>query len=244
MDRQHIIDQIRRTAENGRAIEQTRFETETGVKQHQWRGKYWANWGDAIKEAGYEPNEWTAAHDESFVLESLLHLTRKLQKYPTKSEMDLERRSDFNFPGSKSIFRVGNKSELIGKLQEYCQSNEAFSDLAAILSQTPANRSREEVTREAGSSTSGYVYLIDAQNAYKIGCTRAPYRRTAEIAIQSANGAKLIHLIETDDPEGIESYWHKRFDQKRSNGINKQSGEWFMLDKDDIKAFKRRRNLM
>jgi hypothetical protein len=57
-------------------------------------------------------------------------------------------------------------------------------------------------------------------------------RREKELRIQLPERCTLIHSIKTDDPSGIEAYWHKSFDSKR------MQGEWFNLNSADVKAFK------
>lgn len=246
MDKQFIISEIHRTALNGKALGQRGFAAATNIKPNQWLGKYWARWGDALAEAGYTQNEWTPALEESQIVENLLRLTRKLGKFPTKYEIGIERRSNASFPSYGPITRLGSRAELDDKLLERCRVHDEYSDLEEILRAIPTLEKAadaETSKRIGGSITDGYVYLVRGQNAYKIGSTRAPYRRVAEIVNNSANGAELLHLISTDDPEGIEDYWHRRFADKRIEGLNKQSGEWFRLTNEDVKIFKRRKTM-
>jgi uncharacterized protein involved in high-affinity Fe2+ transport len=79
----------------------------------------------------------------------------------------------------------------------------------------------------------GFVCLLKSGRHYKIGHTFDVGRRRYDIAIQLPEPVSEEHVIRTDDPVGIERYWHTRFADRR------KSGEWFELTRADVTAFKR-----
>ena len=85
------------------------------------------------------------------------------------------------------------------------------------------------------SAGNGYVYLFKhgSRREYKIGRTNNAIRREGEIAIELPEAVQPVHVIKTDDPSGVEMYWHRRFAEKR------KKGEWFELNAADVAAFKR-----
>lgn len=91
---------------------------------------------------------------------------------------------------------------------------------------------------DTASSANGYVYLVEDGRRYKIGRTRSVEDRIPELSNQSSHRIDLVHKIATDDPPGIEKYWHERFADKR------KYGEWFDLDVRDVAAFRRRKKFM
>ncbi len=84
-------------------------------------------------------------------------------------------------------------------------------------------------------SDSALSIILKSGRYYKVGKTIAAGRRERELAIQLPEKANTVHVIKTDDPSGIEAYWHRRFDARRKNG------EWFELNSSDVRAFKRRK---
>lgn len=87
------------------------------------------------------------------------------------------------------------------------------------------------------SSIVGYVYMIKSGGRYKVGLSIDVQRRLLELNTGMPDAGELIHVITTDDPSGIENYWHRRFASKRI----RPDAEWFDLDQADVSAFRRRK---
>src|SRR5579864_9430992 len=67
--RQQILDEIRRLANGngGKAPGVQAFERDTGIRRSTWLGRYWARWGDAVSEAGFETNDLQQKTEEAFL---------------------------------------------------------------------------------------------------------------------------------------------------------------------------------
>jgi len=240
MNKQHILDEIARTAsQNGRvALGRERFFQETGIKESDWLGKFWARWSEAVKEAGCIPNSWNAPLEEEAILEHYVGLTRELGHLPVVTELKLKAKQSPGFPSHNTFRRFGTKRQQIQKLVDYCMGKPSHADVLDILLALDQEATEEiEVPVDASPTEEriGYVYLLKTSHYFKIGRSSEFERRSRELAIQLPEKAKTIHVIKTDDPVGIEIYWHRRFESKRKNG------EWFELTAQDVKAFKRRK---
>jgi hypothetical protein len=237
MNKQTILDAIRKTAaaNGGVPLGFKRFEQETGVGYSDWHGKFWGRWGDALQEAGYSPNTLQPAFSDEDVLQRLIALTREIKRFPGTGDMRLKKRSDSSFPNEK-VFDVhfGPRVKQRKVLLEYCRTHPGFDDIPPLLA-VFADGDEQPQGKAAPEVVVGFVYLMKHGKHYKIGKTNAAGRREYELAIQLPEKLKTVHVIRTDDPDGIEAYWHKRFAAKRGNG------EWFELDAADIQAFKRRK---
>lgn len=171
------------------------------------------------------------------VLESLIGLVREIRHLPVVSELKLKAKLVTGFPSHNTFRRFGSKSRLIQKLIEYCDGKPSYEDVLGIARasapspEDPDTPAVSEVTNDA----IGFVYLLKANRYFKIERSNSFERRSRELAIQLPERAETVHVIRTDDPIGIEMYWHRRFESKRKNG------EWFKLTAQDVRAFKRRK---
>lgn len=244
MEKEFILSEIERTArENGgKPLGKNKFSKMTGVKEHDWYGVYWAAWGDALREAGYQPNEFNKAIPKDELILKFIELMRELGKYPVSGEVRMKARNDPLFPSHSAFDKgLGNKANRIAKVLQYCHENEGYEDVQAIcesMRQNVKSISQESETGDGIEPLLGEVYLMKSGKHYKIGFSKHAGKREYELGIQLPESIKTIHILRTDDPVGIEKYWHRRFAEKRLNG------EWFNLTKSDVAAFCRRKGFM
>lgn len=241
MTREEILEAIRRTAADngGRPLGRSRFEHITGITEYDI-GKYWARYGDAQREAGFEPNTLNVGYDEDFLIEKFVALARELGKIPTTRELRLKRAQDPDFPSKGTFARIGSLDTLTHRAFEYCRERAAYDDVTSLFEARLASLPRGDTETVALKQETkyGFVYLVRGHpGEYKIGRTNLIDRRLAELGPISPVEQKLVHEIKTDDPAGVETYWHARFSDKRMRG------EWFKLSAADVNAFKRWRKI-
>lgn len=79
---------------------------------------------------------------------------------------------------------------------------------------------------------SGYVYILQSGDAFKIGKAIDVDRRIMQISPIPPYPVKLIHSIRTTNHHALETQLHEYFAAKRLNG------EWFKLTDQDVRLLK------
>ncbi|HEV2622045.1 MAG TPA: GIY-YIG nuclease family protein [Frateuria sp.] len=236
--RDHILAEIKRTAaaNGGKPLGRLAFLGETGIRESDWRGRFWARWNEVLKDAGFGPNKLNEGREDSVLLDRFAGLAIELGRLPVYSEIRLRKRTDPTFPNDKTYARFGTKAQLLSKLYEHCSSDPLYATLLPLIE---AELNVEDSTLgqppPATEAVEGFVYLVKMGKHFKIGKTFSVPRRHREIELQLPEKLKPVHVIRTDDPSGIEVYWHNRFKAKCTNG------EWFSLSAEDVRVFKKRK---
>jgi hypothetical protein len=207
------------------------FARQTGIAEHQWSGVFWARWSDAVAEAGYGPNSLQGRFDTGDVLTKIIEACRHYGRVPTVSEMKLQRLRAPSFPSKGAIAgHFPTRAALLAALARRAAEDGNLHDIAAMLPSEP-----QSDAALSPKPKEGFVYLLKSSDHYKIGRSDELERRVKEIRIALPEAVTLVHAIQTDDPPGIEAYWHRRFADRRANG------EWFKLEPSDLSAFRRRK---
>ncbi len=233
--REHILAEIRRlAASTGKVPGKLVFARETGIREHQWSGVLWARWSDALAAAGFEKNCLQGRFATEDVLLKIVEACRYYGRVPSSSELKLYRVENPSFPSHNTVTNhFPTKALLLKALVQYSNKACEYSDIASMLPElTDFGQGRLSISKK---KEEGSVYLLRSGLHYKIGRSDELERRVKEIRIALPEAVTLVHTIRTDDPSGIETYWHRRFADRRANG------EWFELRPNDVTAFKKRK---
>jgi len=233
--KERILKEIKRLAEanGGKAPGKELFQRETGIADSDWYGKIWLRWNDAVSEAGLNPNKMNERLSDDLVLDKYAEVCRHYRKPPSSAELRFYARENPDFIGHNTFSNhFGSKNGIIAALRDRAiERNE--DDLIAILPEVKAlPKPRDHFSSK---TPEGWVYLLQSGAHFKVGRSDNLEKRVKQISIALPEKVELVHAIKTDDPSGIETYWHRRFANQRANG------EWFKLTRADVNAFKRRK---
>ncbi len=221
-------------AADGGNIGLRRFLALSGIKEKQIIGVHWSKWNEAKNEAGLQAHAFAQAPlDLGAAVPPIAALVASLGRWPTEAEFRLAKRHDFGIPTVTVMRRLEADPSFMTRLAEFCAQRTELAHLENVV----VDRARK---RRAGAApavaVAGYVYMMRSGKRYKIGRTSSPTRRHREVRLDLPERTDLVHSIETDDPQGIEAYWHGRFAEKRIRDT-----EFFSLSAADVAAFRKRK---
>ena len=230
--RERIVTEIKRlVSATGKVPGVKAFENETGILRREWTGKIWVRWSEAIKEAGFTPNALVQRFDSQQVLKKVIECSEVIGRLPSNGDLRLYAYQNEGFPSNGTVENhFPRRALLIEAIRDFVKDKPSHAHILAMLPDT------NPVAKQTQSfSNYGHVYLLKAGDYYKIGQSSDLEKRVKSINVALPDKATLEHAISTDDPPGIEAYWHRRFAVHRANG------EWFKLSKADVLAFKKRK---
>lgn len=200
-----------------------------------------SNYGEACTAAGHAPNTLTVRLSDDQLFRPLALLTRELGRYPAKGSFEVQRKRDPAFPSWEAYKRreaQSPESTLPVELAAWCATQDDLMDVAEILAgHTVPPRPKQPTTKQV---VKGWVYLMRygvGGQVYKVGISDNVPRRQAQLNTMSPHEVRKVHEIPTDDPAGIEKYWHTRFEERRVPG----KPELFRLTTEDVAAFRSRK---
>lgn len=226
-------------SKNGGKVSFRAFIDEAGIPQQRLRRAPWfTGWNNLLQEIGLSTNRFFVdrTSDEDIAV-GVAELVKRLQHWPTEDELVREKKVNPMFPDVSIVRRVKTSGRLRSLLENYRPEDETSAILRDVAECLPVAANEDEADdSDASMRVQGFVYMLRNNRRYKIGFTNSPVRRFREVRIELPDETTRVHTIETDDPLGIEDYWHKRFASKRI-----RNSEWFELDANDVRAFKRRK---
>jgi len=241
LTRKEILKKIQEWAKenSGHTPSEKIIREELGIPKWEWI-TYWTKTSDIQREAGLTPQVFdNTKYTREELCNLFIKLIREKDKWPSRDELDFKRRQDAKFPASATFYKqLGLTRNLAQALLEYIEDKQGYGDITDICNSVLENQKEQDSLTQNENLVRGFVCLGKQHGEYKIGFTKDLNRRREDITLLGSEPIEWIHTIETDDMKGVEDYWHNRFKDKLKRG------EWFKLNKDDVKAFRRWKKIL
>lgn len=236
LTKEEILRKIKNYAKenSGKTPSEKIFYEYAGIGVYDIKKCGYAYYGEIVQEAGLTPNKFDKTkYGHNQLCELFIKVLREKGKWPTRGDLDVKHHIDSSFPESATFYKkLGLVGVLAGRILEYVDDKQGYEDVVSVC-ESIIEKFDKQGKLDNTNEKIGEVYLYKSGRYYKIGKTFDTVRRGKEIRLELPEKLNLVHTIKTDDPSGIEAYWHRRFDSKRMNG------EWFDLNSADKNAFKK-----
>jgi hypothetical protein len=200
----------------------------------------WSHYGALVQEAGLKPNKFDKTkYNKTGLCVLFVGTIREKNKWPTRGELDVKHFQDPNFPNYGTfVNQLGLTGDLAQSILDFIKDKKGFEDIEDICVPIIEKYKNDQITNNAGKTVEQvYMYKYKNQSQpIKVGRSNDVFTRGIQLAAGGHDKLELLHFIKTDDPIGVEQYWHNRF---RQLGREEQANEWFKLKPEDVKAFKR-----
>lgn len=236
MDKPKLLRRLTELAnERGGHIAFRAFVEATGISERWLRDQPWFDgWNALLTEAGLKTKSFFVEKTPPEQLAvAVAELILRIGRWPTEDQLRRERAQNAGFPSPAIISPIRKTGELARLIVDLAAAQPKYAAAAAVAAEQKVSSTESGAADER---VKGYVYMLRSGRRYKIGKSNDPSRRFREVRLELPDETNNVHTIPTDDPSGIETYWHQRFAQKRIRNT-----EFFALSADDVRAFKRRK---
>lgn len=162
--KEQILEFIRNLAGKlGRTPSKREFEEFSKLTEFQIQ-KHFTSWNEAVRTAGFEPNEKNFRLDDNVLLEDWAKLVKRRGKIPTVNEY---RREGKHSPEALSR-RFGNWGGIPDKFREFAESKPGFEDVLALLPESKPlgkNPDSDTITKNNASKNPKH-FKLDNRTTY------------------------------------------------------------------------------
>lgn len=244
MTKDEILEAIRATTQRngGKPLGRIRLLNETGIAEHHY--SKFGTLGQLQREAVSDANRLNTAKSRADLIAQMIDLCCRYRRFPTSQQL---RQAHEEMPSRYSSHNTFNRlgktnaakaATVVAALSgNDCLTADEQTALDICL---PIAEQAEAAPEDPSAQLNGcgYVYLFRDGKAYKIGNSTDPDSRRDALQTGNPRRIELVHRILTDDPKGIEEYWHRRFSHCRIKTTDRS--EWFHLSRDEVATFRAR----